>query len=133
MAFHDVCVSCVPTIQQTIPARRTAILHPSNFPIRGLLKKAASGVRTNFPCSRTESTRRAQNRLRPFLRHGSGQAWTNPSTKLRACFFEQPRCLRYPMCLWAYLPLKKNNYSTRPSRPEQIFDWQEAKKEREAV
>ena len=59
----------------------------------GLLKKVASGVLAIFPCSRSTSTFRAQNKgdaLRdvagntwPSLREASGQDWTN--------FFEQTR------------------------------------------
>ncbi len=48
-------------------------IHP--IPNSGLLKKAASGVLSIFPCSRTEGTLRAQKRLRP--------CWTT--------FFEQAR------------------------------------------
>ncbi len=48
--------------------------------IRGMLKKAASGVLALLPCSRTMSTLRASKWLRP--------CWIDPSEKLRACFFE---------------------------------------------
>ena len=41
----------------------------------GMLKKAASCVLATLPCSRTVSTFRASNWLRPFLRHSSGQDW----------------------------------------------------------
>jgi hypothetical protein len=58
----------------------------------GLLKKAASGVLANFPCSRTGSTLCAQNWLRP--------CWTN--------FFERPVAsdIQRPcgsMCPWELL------------------------------
>jgi len=48
--------------------------------IRGMLKKAASGVLALLPCSRTERTLRASKGLRP--------CWIDPSERLRACFFE---------------------------------------------
>ncbi len=38
--------------------------------------------------SRTECTLRASKRLRPFLRLRSGQDWTNPSVRLRPCFYK---------------------------------------------
>jgi hypothetical protein len=41
-----------------------------------------------FPCSRTRGTLRASKWLWPFLRAASGQVWTDPSGRLRACFFE---------------------------------------------
>ncbi len=41
-----------------------------------------------LPCSRTMRTLRASKWLRPFLRRCSGQDWTDPSERLRACFFE---------------------------------------------
>ncbi len=46
----------------------------------GMLKKAASGVLAILPCSRTPCTLRASKWLRP--------CWTDPSERLRACFFE---------------------------------------------
>jgi hypothetical protein len=41
------------------------------------------------------------------LRDAASNTAAFPSAKLRACFFEPPRCLRYPTCPWAYLPWKK--------------------------
>jgi hypothetical protein len=60
-------------------------------PIMGLLKKASSGVLAIFPCSCSGNTLYAQNWLRAFLPHDSGQ--DEPFDKLRACFFEPPRGL----------------------------------------
>ena len=51
--------------------------------LMGLLKKAASGVLAIFPCSRIPHTLRASKWLRP--------CWTDPSGRLKACFFE-PTC-----------------------------------------
>ncbi len=48
-------------------------------PKQGMLKKAASGVLAILPCSRTPCTLRASKGLRP--------CWTDPSERLRACFF----------------------------------------------
>ena len=56
----------------------------------GMLKKAASGVLAFLPCSRTESTLRASKRLRP--------CWTDPSERLRACFFEHSQISKYLDC-----------------------------------
>ncbi len=58
-------------------------------PERSLPAGAASRRQVALlPCSRTESTLRASKGLRPFLRLCSGQDWTDPSERLRACFFE---------------------------------------------
>ncbi len=43
----------------------------------GMLKKAASGVLALLPYSGTKCTLRASKRLRPSLRHDSGQDWTD--------------------------------------------------------
>lgn len=56
--------------------------------LRGMLKKAASGVLALLPCSRTMSTLRASKGLRP--------CWIDPSERLRACFFEHS----LPLTMW---------------------------------
>ena len=53
----------------------------------GMLKKAASGVLAILPCSRTGSTLRASNWLRP--------CWTD--------FFDHSRRLLIPISSWAYM------------------------------
>jgi len=59
------------------------------------------GVLTRFPCSRNGSTLRALNK---------GVTLRDEPSHLRPCWttvFEQPRCLRHPMGLLAFLPFKK--------------------------
>jgi hypothetical protein len=68
-----------------------------------MLKKAASGVLEILPCSRTSCTLRASTKgapygtqqaiLRPSLRHGSGQDWTD--------FFEHSLQLMMAVSSWA--------------------------------
>ena len=59
----------------------------------GALRRASAQQVAIFPCSRITHTFRASKWLRPSLRGALGRVWTNPSGRLRACFFEPTRSL----------------------------------------
>ncbi len=76
MARTDLLVALLPDLR----AHRLAAL-------RGV-RAHVLGVRSARQAYSAEVSYEGRGSLRPFLRLRSGQDWTNPSVKLRACFFE---------------------------------------------
>ena len=91
--------SCEPrqVRKEATVSRRVCVPQDHLAPVflMGMLKKTASDVLAILPCSRTPSTLRSSKWLRP--------CWTDPSERLRACFFEHSLQLLMSVSSWALI------------------------------